>query len=311
MLESKIIEIKKLKTRIACLVHEDNADHLERQQSITSYSSSHQSVSSQSSFSSYKESSCVSTYRQSKPVSGHRQTRSVPSHRARRCSQSLSASSYEQERSVPSHRTRREADDVETRRKQQTDYISRIGSTVDTLAKLYSPARYIHVSTIIEYDAAGPTVMDVFPALCLYVGEEEPTSEELAKYDSYLASQLRPDPIYSPTLQKPRVDWTRVNKWKLRDLPESHTFPILSVPQDPDYYKTTFAKKYGDIVGCSGLPNVPGACGCFNCIPPFGKLRGYRSNHGILPMPKEPVHGYVWTSCGGWVLYAGGNFGLE
>ena len=165
MLESKIIEIKKLKTRIACLVHEDNADHLERQQSITSYSSSHQSVSSQSSFSSYKESSCVSTYRQSKPVSGHRQTRSVPSHRARRCSQSLSASSYEQERSVPSHRTRREADDVETRRKQQTDYISRIGSTVDTLAKLYSPARYIHISTIIEYDDVGPTVMDVFPAL--------------------------------------------------------------------------------------------------------------------------------------------------
>jgi len=303
-------QIEKLKNRVACLVNEDNLEHLERQQSQTSYSSS--DCASVSSNSSYKESSCESNNRQTNPVTGRKHTSFVPSRRTRRCSQSSSASNYEQHRSVTSHqRTRREADDVEIRRKQQTDYISRIGGTVDTLAKLYSPARYIHISTIIEYDDVGPTVMDVYPALCLFVGEEEPTSEELAKYDSYLASQLRPAPIYSPTLQKPRVDWTKVNKWKLRDLPESHTFPILSVPQDPDYYETTYAKMYGGIVGCSGLPNVPGACRCLNCIPPFGQLHGYRSNHGILPMPKEPVHGYVWTSCGGWVLYAGGNFGLE
>ena len=67
---SKIIEIKKLKMRIASLVHENNVDHLERQQSMTSYSSSehsvsdsmsisNQSVSSQSSISSYKEFVCV------------------------------------------------------------------------------------------------------------------------------------------------------------------------------------------------------------------------------------------------------------
>ena len=141
----------------------------------------------------------------------------VPSRRTRRCSQSSSASNYEQHRSVTSHhRTRREADDVETRRRQQTDYISRIGGTVDTLAKLYSPARYTHVSTKVNYPVeGGPSVLDVFPALCLFVGEEEPTAEELAKYDSYLASQLRPAPVFSPDMPRIRVKWTALNPYSV------------------------------------------------------------------------------------------------
>ena len=66
---SKVSEIKKLKNRVACLVHEDNLEHLERQQSQTSYSSS--DCASVSSDSSYKESSCESSNRQTKPVTGH------------------------------------------------------------------------------------------------------------------------------------------------------------------------------------------------------------------------------------------------
>ena len=66
---SKVSEIKKLKNRVACLVHEDNLEHLERQQSQTSYSSS--DCASVSSNSSYKESSCESSNRQTKPVTGH------------------------------------------------------------------------------------------------------------------------------------------------------------------------------------------------------------------------------------------------
>ena len=168
-LASKVNEIKKLKSRIACLVHDDNLEHLERQQSyITNYMSSDtMSDTSQSSLSSYKESMCGSSYRQRRSVLA----RSVPGHR--------------QPSSVPRHRTHRDADErqaMEISRRQQTDYISRISSNVDNLAQRYSPARYTHVSTKCNYPVeGGPSVLDVFPALCLFAGEEEPTAEELSK----------------------------------------------------------------------------------------------------------------------------------
>jgi len=317
LLATKVSEIKKLKTRIACLVHEDNVDHLERRQTMTSYSTSdcpaidsmsisNQSVSSQSSISSYKESSCVSSYRQSKPVSGYKQTRSVPSHRARRCSQSLSASSYEQHRSVPSHRTRREADDVEIRRKQQTDYISRIGGTVDTLAKQYSPARYTHVSAKSNYPIeGGPCVLDVFPALCMFAGEEEPTAEELSKYDALLASQLRPPPIYSPTLRKPNVNWSKLNPFQHKNLPKPSMFPVHGCSDDPEFYEKLLEFRDGSGHYRKTLKWNPLKIEELNNGNPFGRNFGFETNMGIVSIPTMPLHGYRCnSSTGEWVIDA-------
>ena len=140
-------------------------------------------------------------------------------------------------------------------------------------------------------------------------GEVELTPAEEQKFAWFLTQQIRLPPIYSPTMKKPRVDLTKVNKWKLRDLPEAHKFPVLSVPQDPDFYKSTFVKKYGSVTGEGGCNGTPDGCGCLRCSPPFGQLHGLRSNYGIIAMPSEPVYGYVWTNRGGWVLYAGGTLG--
>jgi len=301
-------QIEKLKNRVACLVNEDNLEHLERQQSQTSYSSS--DCASVSSNSSYKESSCESNNRQTNPVTGRKHTSFVPSRRTRRCSQSSSASNYEQHRSVTSHqRTRREADDVEIRRKQQTDYISRIGGTVDTLAKQYSPARYTHVSPKSNYPVeGGPTVLDVFPALCLFAGDEEPTDEELSKYDADLARQLRPDPIYSPTLRKPNVNWAKLNPFQHKNLPKPNLFPVHGCSQDPDFYEQMVQYRDGGgnyrrtlkwnplkiSVEIEELTNQP-----------FGRNFGFETNMGVVAIPTMPLHGYrCHPSTGEWVMDA-------
>ena len=102
----------------------------------------------------------------------------------------------------------------------------------------------------------------------------------------------------------------KVNKWQLRNLPEPELFPVHSVPQDPDYYGTAYVKEYverhGGLFGCMGVPK---GCGCIRCNPPWGKGSGLRTSHGIIGMPTEPVHGYVWSGSDGWVLYAGGSYG--
>ena len=258
------------------MVHDDNWEHLERQQySITNYMSSDtMSITSQSSLSSYKESTCGSSYRQRKSVFA----RSVPGHR--------------QPSSVPRHRTHRDADErqaMEISRRQQTDYISRISSNVDNLAQRYSPARYTHVSTKCNYPVeGGPSVLDVFPALCLFAGEEEPTAEELSKYDALLDAQLRPPPIYSPTLRKANVNWTKLNPFQHKNLPKPSIYPVHGCSPDPEFYEKTV--QYRDASGYyrqilkwrSDLLKIPDLV---YDDKPFGCNFGFATNMGIVAIP--------------------------
>ena len=305
-LVSQVKEIKRLKTRLADVIHVDNIDHLSRQQQSTiSFSSSSVCASdsshSQSSVSSYKESASGSSHRQSKPASGQKQTRSVPRHRTRRSSQSSSASSYRQPRSVPSYSVADDRQAMEIKRRQQTEYISRIGSTVDTLAQRYSPPRYTHVSTKSNYPVVGgPSVLDVFPALCLFAGEEDPTAEELSKYDDYLASQLRPPPIYSPILRKPNVNWAKLNPFQHKNLPKPSLFPVLGCSDDPEFYKKTVPFQCG-----GGYHRKKLKWGSEEDIHPFGCNFSFVTNMGLVAIPTMPLHGYrCHPSIGEWVIDA-------
>ena len=207
---------------------------------------------------------------------------------------------------------------LEEQRRMKREEVAQLAMKVDQLARVYSPAKYDLPN---PSNTTKPKVVDdvenlpesvpaeLFAIWMCQQGEVELTPAEEQKFAWFMTQQIRPPPIYSPTMKKPRVDWTKVNRWKLRDLPEAHTFPVLSVPQDPDFYKTTFVKKYGSVSGEGRCNGTPHACGCLHCRPPFGQLHGLRSNYGIIAMPSEPVHGYVWTNRGGWVLYAGGTLG--
>ena len=298
-------EIKRLKTRLANLIHEDNMDHLSIQQSMASYSSStdceSDSSNSKSTVSSYKESLCGSSYRQSKPASGQKQTRSFPKHRTHRSSHSSSASSSRQPRSFPSHRGADERQAMEIMRRQQTDYISRIGSAVDTLAQQYSPPRYTHVSTRINDPVkGGPSVLDVFPALCLFAGEEEPTAEELSKYDALLDSQLRPPPIYSPTLRKATVNWNKLNPFQHKNLPKPSLYPVHGCSEDQEFYEKTVPYRCG-----GGYNRTKLKWGSEEDTIPFGHNFGFATNMGIVAIPTMPLHGYRCApNTGEWVIDA-------
>jgi len=201
---------------------------------------------------------------------------------------------------------------LEEFRQAKREEITTLAQKVEVLARVYSPDRYNPSCPINESapkvvdnvdNLPGAVPVEFYAIWMCQQGEVELTPEEEQKFAWFLAQQIRPPPIYSPTLKKPRVDWTKVNKWQIRNLPDPGHFAIQSAPQDPTYYTSKHPGflKYGSIRGCVGRAM---SCGCVRCDPPFGMDRGLMTNHGVLSMPTEPVHGHVWNGSE-WVLYAG------
>ena len=89
-----------------------------------------------------------------------------------------------------------------------------------------------------------------------------------------------PDPVFVPDLM-PQVNWSRLNKHFMKNLPTPETFRIHSCPQDPNFYKR-------HRVG--------------SCVP-FGTRSVIMTNLGVVGLPSEPVHGYVWQG-GEWTIHA-------
>jgi len=107
-----------------------------------------------------------------------------------------------------------------------------------------------------------------------------------------------PPPLVHVPDARPSVNWSRLNKHFLKNLPTPQFFPIQGVAQDPAFYTST-AKDYtgktylvfADAVQLGGAP--------------FGQLRGLKTSHGIVTMPEVPVHGYVWSDIDAeWVIAA-------
>ena len=129
----------------------------------------------------------------------------------------------------------------------------------------------------------------------------EPTKEEQEKYDKYLEAQMRPDPIYSPTLMKPRVNWSRLNTNMLRNLPIPVMYPMHGCAQSPEFYDSTVDVEH---FGGQKLDTKL----VFHSAKPFGSLYGFWTSHGVLPPPEEAVHGYhCCPETGTWVIAADGG----
>lgn len=186
----------------------------------------------------------------------------------------------------------------EQNEQQEKAAIAKLLEVVDQLAKKYD--RYgLYSTSNASNSGKDRDLFSVVPKelLGIWLFTMEPTKEELLMYEDHIRLQIRPPPIYSPPMPKPRVNWAKLNKFQLKNLPEPASFPVLSCPEDPAYYTTTYEKRYTH--HCVGQVG----CGCVRCDPPFGRAKGLRTNLGVIPMPTDPVHGYIWDGSE-WVIAA-------
>ena len=82
-------------------------------------------------------------------------------------------------------------------------------------------------------------------------------------------------------LKLPVIDFSKVNRRFLENVPKPNLFPILGCSQYPDIKETT------------------------DPFAPYGHKPGYMTDHGIIAIPDNlVVHGYVWNKEVGWILHA-------
>ena len=87
---------------------------------------------------------------------------------------------------------------------------------------------------------------------------------------------------------KPVVEWHNLRPHLKKNLPEPAKFPVSGVSPDPEFYQPT----------CTWHKGTK-----FTQHEPFGTLPGLMTSLGVVTMPTEPVHGYVWTG-DSWVIHA-------
>ena len=191
-------EMKKLQQRVADLVHEDNMDHLARQQAIAIYSSHSDSSSDTASVSSQQS-------------QGKTTTKSVVTMEDKR------------RREVETeYITRVGGAAVTLARRYSPDRYPVIDvSKPDCVT---DPARLPDCVPV-----------EMF-ALWLHHDDIELTPDEQLRYDRYLQQQVRPPPIHSPHLRKPCVNWNKLNQFQLKNLPQAQPFPLQSCSPDPEFY---------------------------------------------------------------------------
>ena len=261
IIKQQVLQIKHLNTRVASLVHEDNMEHLARQQSITTYSSS--------------DSASVSSTRES---------------------QSRNSMQSEVDTASVSSTTRESHDkfSIDARRQDEAAGVSRMLGTVDRLARHYSPPDRYHdpnVSNmspprlVTDPEKLPNSVPQEMFAIWLHAHQEDLTPEEVEGFAKYLHLQIRPPPIHSPHLKKPFVNWTKVNPFQYKNLPQPSPFPIQGCSPDPEFYGKTEIlndRYYTKVVKWGRDDN--------KC--PFGIFFGFSTNMGIVPVPAQVIHGY-------------------
>ena len=99
------------------------------------------------------------------------------------------------------------------------------------------------------------------------------------------------------------IDFTRVNKFFMRNIPTPTSFPIHGCSQDPEFYVRQCRNQYGEYPDLK--PNH-----YKDCPRPHGYLYGYETDIGIVPVPEEAVNGYVWKN-GSWILHAVADDGVN
>ena len=113
--------------------------------------------------------------------------------------------------------------------------------------------------------------------------------------------------IYSAQVAIPKVDFTKVKPHLHRNLPKPSLCPVYACSEDPKFY-TQCCKSI-----CETCRSAPGPLKAkFDSPSPFGSLPGFYTNLGVVPVPQDPIGGFVYK--GGtdadttWQLYADAVF---
>ena len=100
----------------------------------------------------------------------------------------------------------------------------------------------------------------------------------------------------------PIIDFSKVNKRALSNLPEPERFPVLGCSPDPKFYEGEYVKPYSGL-GSSLAPLVLKSKHDEKF--PFGCELGFETNLGIVGYYSREgaIHGYIWNGYR-WILEA-------
>ena len=104
----------------------------------------------------------------------------------------------------------------------------------------------------------------------------------------------------------PTIDWSKVNKRFVSNIPEPKAFPVQGCSQDPQFYEWSHKKETVHRCGDVFTYKQDVAPGFENGSFPFGYEYGYKTNAGIISVTSTVHHGYTWNGEEGWLLHAQG-----
>ena len=129
-----------------------------------------------------------------------------------------------------------------------------------------------------------------------------------AKYMEKYSPQQEGDIIFSAQVAIPRIDFSKVKPHLHKKLPQPVPIAVQGCYPDPASSQhqekcLLCSWRLGDSNGSSSNYNQYCKCGC-----PFGCLPGFNTSVGVVPVPKDPIGGYVYAGGTGdktvWRLHA-------
>ena len=98
-----------------------------------------------------------------------------------------------------------------------------------------------------------------------------------------------------PEINIPKVDWSKVNKRFLDNIPKPQHYPVHGCSNDPSFYQERLERKS---YGTETRPSM------FEMGYPFGSAWGIKTDCGVIPVGDLLVHGHRWVPGEGWLLHA-------
>ena len=114
-------------------------------------------------------------------------------------------------------------------------------------------------------------------------------SAESLWVESEVVRETIPDPY-------PTLDWSKVNKRFISNIPSPSKIPKHGCSLDPAFYQYT--SRF--ITGTADNIKPKHQTESF----PFGSEWGYRTSEGVVSVSSVVHHGYIWDESGCWILHA-------
>ena len=128
-------------------------------------------------------------------------------------------------------------------------------------------------------------VANIVPEMLRSVWE----SAESLWVESEVVRETIPDPY-------PTLDWSKVNKRFISNIPSPSKIPKHGCSLDPAFYQYT--SRF--ITGTADNIKPKHQTESF----PFGSEWGYRTSEGVVSVSSVVHHGYIWDESGCWILHA-------